>query len=110
MLDHVNRQHSFNDQYRNEALLDPANQKLKSVIDTRLAGLEPLLTKEISALEKRTEQLDLPDRDSDDCDEEAKRCRRSVDVETGGGCVEKSIRDHASLRQHDDEERHAVVF
>ena len=65
--------------------------------------------KEISALEKRTEQLELPDRDRADCDEEAKRRRRSVDVETGSVGVEKSTRDHPSLRQH-DEERHAVVF
>ena len=75
----------------NATLLDAILQKLEGVIDARLAGQEARLMKEISALQKRTEQLELRDR-------------------AGNVGMEKSARDHASLRRHDGEERHTVVF
>ena len=96
-------------------LLDEARQKLEGVIDARLADQEARFMKEISALQKRTEQLELRDTDrtdenDDPAVQETKRRRRSVSVETGNVGMEKSARDHASLRRHDDEERHTVVF
>ena len=50
----------------NDTLLDAALQKLEGVIDARLAGHEARLMKEIAALQKRTEQLELRDRDRAD--------------------------------------------
>ena len=99
----------------NATLLDATLQKLEGVIDARLAGQEARLMKEISALQKRTEQLELRDRDradenDDSAVQEAKRRRRSLSAETGNAGMGSNARDHAALRRHDDEERHTAVF
>ena len=46
-------------------LLDATLQKMLGVIDTKMAGQEARLMKEISALQKRTEQLEFRE-----CDDE----------------------------------------
>ena len=61
-------------------LLDATLQKLEGVIDARLAGQEARLMKEISSLQKRTEQLELRDRDR------ACRCTGGKETSTKHQC------------------------
>ena len=100
----------------NATLLDSTLQKLLGVIDTKMAGLEArllgVIDTKLAGLEARLmkEISALPGDDETGAEQEAKRSRRSVNVETGSVGMEKSARDHAVARRHDDEERHTVVF
>ena len=99
----------------NAAMLEAAFQKMESTTDTRLTCYENRILKEVSDLQKRTEQLELrekahADENDDPAVQEAKRRRRSLSVETGSDGVGSNARSHASSRRHDDEERHTVVF
>ena len=98
-------------------LLEVTLQKLESVIDSKLSGQEARLMIEIIALQKSTEMFEPRDRDraADDGEvsatvQEAKRRRRSANVETRGVGVERGARDRASSLQQEVEESHIVVF
>ena len=87
-----------------------AFQKMESTIDTRMAIYENRISKEVSDLQKRTEQLELrekarADENNNPAVQEAKRRRRSLSVETGSDGVGSNARSRASSRRHDDEER-----
>ena len=99
----------------NAARLDATLLKMEGAIDARMTCYETRLMKEVSALQKRREQLELRDKaradeNDDPAVQEAKRRRRSLSVETGSDGIGSNARDHASLRRHDVEERHTVVF
>ena len=99
----------------NAAMLDAAIQRMEGAIDARMTGYENRISKEVSDLQRRAEQLELrkkarADENNDPAVQEAKRRRRSLSVETGSDGMGSTARSHASLRRHDDEERHTVVF
>ena len=80
-----------------------------------MTGYENRISKEVSDLQRRAEQLELrkkarADENNDPAVQEAKRRRRSLSVGPGSDGMGSNARSHASLRRHDDEERHTVVF
>ena len=72
----------------NAAMLDAAIQRMEGAIDARMTGYENRISKEVSDLQRRAEQLELrkkarADENNDPAVQEAKRRRRSLSVETG---------------------------
>ena len=99
----------------NASVLDGALQSMERKMAARLADQEARFMREISALQKRMEQLELGARDRADGNDEpavqeVKRPRRSLSAETGNVGMGPNARDHTASRRHDDEERHTVVF
>ena len=100
----------------NAAMLESTVQKLENVIDVKLDGQETRLMKEISALQKRTDQLEhrVNDRAGESGDpvvQDAKRGRWSFSAESGSDGMGSNARDHAEMRHHEEvEEHHTVVF
>ena len=98
----------------NALMLDAALQKMEGAIDARMTGYENRISKEVSDLQKRTEQLELREKaraeGNNPAVQEVKRRRRSLSVETGSDGVGSNACSFASSRRHDDEEQHTVVF
>ena len=77
----------------NATLLDTTLQKLEGVIDARLTGQEALLMKEISALQKRAELLELRNRDrADDDDDETAAVQEAKATSTMRQCGDQKCR------------------
>ena len=99
----------------NASMLDGALQSMERKMAARLADQEARFMREISALQKRMEQLELRARDRADGNDElavqeAKRPRRSLSAESGNVGMGPNARDLTASRRHEDVERHTVVF
>ena len=88
----------------NALMLDAAIQKMEGAIDARMTGYENRISKEVSDLQKRTEQLELREKaraeGNNPAVQEVKRRRRSLSVETGSDGVGSNARSYASSRRH----------
>ena len=98
----------------NALMLDAAIQMMEGAIDARMTGYENRISKEVSDLQKRTEQLELREKaraeGNNPAVQEVKRRRRSLSVETGSDGMGSNARSYASSRRHDEEEQNTVVF
>ena len=99
----------------NDSMLNGALQAMERRMTARLAEQEARFREAISALQNRTDQLEPRARDENAGNEEpavqeVMRPRRNLNGENGNVGMGANARDLPESRQHDEVERHTVVF